>query len=147
MRFNFLTTVVAAFASLGAATISTERSPLKHSNEQSLNPRLTTVPLAPRDLPIGTCNSGTPCANGACCSKTKLCGYSKDFCGDGCQHNCKSRFPWALEPQLTKHFRRCESSMWTVCRCRSAKVPSQRLLFRIRLLWIYQGILPVEKQG
>jgi len=33
----------------------------------------------------------TPCANGACCSKTNLCGYSKAFCGDGCQHNCDAK--------------------------------------------------------
>ena len=80
----------------------------------SLNPQLTTLPLGKRDLPTGTCNAGTPCANGACCSKTNLCGYSKDFCADGkllvilalfslkilnsakniligCQHNCDAK--------------------------------------------------------
>jgi hypothetical protein len=36
---------------------------------QSLNPRLQTFPIAPRDLPIGTCNDQTPCSNKACCSK------------------------------------------------------------------------------
>lgn len=91
MHFNILSAAVAALASLSAATIVNEHSSYGQSNEQSLNPRLTTVPLAARDLPTGTCNSGTPCANGACCSKTNLCGYSKDFCGDGCQHNCDAK--------------------------------------------------------
>lgn len=99
MRFNFLTTIVAALASFGLAESNLPGNP----NDQSLNPRLTTVPLAARDLPTGTCNSGTPCANGACCSKTNLCGYSKDFCGAGCQHNCEFRSPSAVDPQLTKH--------------------------------------------
>ncbi|KAF6219691.1 hypothetical protein HO133_004160 [Letharia lupina] len=89
MHFSKLAAAVAALASLSAATISKEHPSHERSNGQSLNPRLTNVPLAARDLPIGTCNSGTPCANGACCSKTNLCGYSKDFCGSGCQHNCK----------------------------------------------------------
>ena len=89
MHINFLTAAIAFLASFGAATIPDEWNPHGVSNEQSLNPQLTTVPLAARDLPTGTCNSGTPCANGACCSKKNLCGYSKDFCGDGCQHNCE----------------------------------------------------------
>ena len=93
MHLNFLTAAVAALASFGAATISTDWDSHGHFKQQSLNPRLTTVPLAARDLPTGTCKSGAPCANGACCSKTNLCGYSKDFCGDGCQHNCESQNP------------------------------------------------------
>ena len=93
MHFNFLTTAIAALASLGAATVSTDLNAHGYSQEQSLNPRLTAVPLAARDLPTGTCNTETPCANGACCSKTNLCGYSRDFCGDGCQHNCEFQYP------------------------------------------------------
>lgn len=53
--------------------------------------RQSTFPLALRDLPTGTCNARTPCANGACCSKNNIWGYSKDFCGDGCQHNCDAK--------------------------------------------------------
>ncbi len=93
MHINLFTIAVAVLASLGAATVSKDGGLQGVSNEQSLNPRLTTVPLAARDLPTGTCNAGTPCANGACCSKTNLCGYSKDFCGDGCQHDCEFRCP------------------------------------------------------
>lgn len=47
--------------------------------------------LGARDLPIGTCNADTPCANGACCGKSNNCGWSKDFCGAGCQHNCDAK--------------------------------------------------------
>ncbi|KAE9377607.1 glycoside hydrolase family 18 protein [Stipitochalara longipes BDJ] len=43
-----------------------------------------------RDLPTGTCNSNTPCANGACCGSNNLCGYSPASCGTGCQSNCNS---------------------------------------------------------
>ena len=93
MHLNILSAALAVLACLSAATTSKEHRPYAESNEQSLNPRLTTVSLEARDLPIGTCNSGTPCANGPCCSKTNLCGYSKDFCGNGCQHNCKSQDP------------------------------------------------------
>ena len=102
MHITFLTTAIFILASLGAATISQDEKRHELSNEQSLNPRLTTVPLLARDLPTGTCNAGTPCANGACCSKTNLCGYSKDFCGDGCQHNCKSYDPSVVGCLLTK---------------------------------------------
>ena len=102
MHINLLTTAIFVLASLGAATISQDEKRHELSNEQSLNPRLTTVPLLARDLPTGTCNAGTPCANGACCSKTNLCGYSKDFCGDGCQHNCKSYDPSAIGCPLKK---------------------------------------------
>ena len=93
MHLNVLSAAVATLAFLSAATALKEHRSYGEVSVQSLNPRLTTVPLGARDLPIGTCNSGTPCANGACCSKTNLCGYSKDFCGDGCQHNCKSQDP------------------------------------------------------
>ncbi|KJR85825.1 class 5 chitinase 1 [Sporothrix schenckii 1099-18] len=42
-------------------------------------------------LPTGTCNAQTPCANGACCGKDNLCGYSPKSCGTGCQHNCDAK--------------------------------------------------------
>ena len=42
-----------------------------------------------RDLPTGTCNSATPCVNGACCGSNNLCGYSPSTCGTGCHSNCK----------------------------------------------------------
>ncbi|KUI67400.1 Killer toxin subunits alpha/beta [Cytospora mali] len=52
----------------------------------------TNSSLARRDdLPTGTCNAATPCANGACCGSNNLCGYSAAFCGDGCQHNCDAK--------------------------------------------------------
>ncbi|KAJ5424840.1 glycoside hydrolase [Penicillium cf. griseofulvum] len=44
---------------------------------------------ADNGLPIGTCAPGTPCSNGACCSKTGVCGYSPDQCGtDGGALSC-----------------------------------------------------------
>ncbi|KAE8326142.1 hypothetical protein BDV39DRAFT_193873 [Aspergillus sergii] len=43
-------------------------------------------------LPIGTCAPGTPCSNGACCSKTGVCGFSPDQCGqDNCISNCDAK--------------------------------------------------------
>jgi chitinase len=40
-------------------------------------------------LPDGTCAPGIPCVNGACCSKTGICGYSPAECGTGnCISNC-----------------------------------------------------------
>ncbi|KAH7077186.1 class 5 chitinase 1 [Paraphoma chrysanthemicola] len=45
--------------------------------------------LETRDLPTGTCNSNTPCENGACCGSNNLCGYTAKECGTGCQSNCK----------------------------------------------------------
>ncbi|KAI0600742.1 glycoside hydrolase family 18 protein [Biscogniauxia sp. FL1348] len=40
----------------------------------------------------GTCAPGTPCSNGACCSKSGFCGYSPDFCGsDNCISNCDAK--------------------------------------------------------
>ena len=90
MRPNTCITLFASYLCLVAAATSTYGIRL-NARGQSLHPRLTTVPLAARDLPIGTCNAQTPCANGACCGKTNLCGYSKDFCGDGCQSNCDAK--------------------------------------------------------
>ena len=61
------------------------------------------------DLPTGTCNSETPCVNGACCSivsdypdnsagttnssqQSGLCGYSPAECGAGnCSSNCLAK--------------------------------------------------------
>lgn len=43
-----------------------------------------------RALPVGTCNSNTPCANGACCGSNNLCGYSPTECGTGCTSNCNA---------------------------------------------------------
>lgn len=56
------------------------------------------------DLPVGTCDSKTPCANGACCGSNNLCGYSKKECGTGCQSNCNAKAecgPYAL-PENSK---------------------------------------------
>lgn len=40
----------------------------------------------------GTCAPGTPCSNGACCSKSGFCGYSPDFCGTtNCISNCGAK--------------------------------------------------------
>jgi chitinase len=45
-------------------------------------------------LPEGTCAPGTPCVNGACCSKTGICGYTPNECGSGnCISNCKATAP------------------------------------------------------
>ncbi|KAH8882436.1 glycoside hydrolase [Thozetella sp. PMI_491] len=43
-------------------------------------------------LPEGACAPGTPCVNGACCSKEGFCGYSPDFCGANvCISNCDAK--------------------------------------------------------
>lgn len=47
--------------------------------------------LSPRALPVGTCNSDTPCKNGACCGSNGLCGYSPTEYGAGCSSNCNSK--------------------------------------------------------
>ena len=44
-----------------------------------------------RDLPVGTCDANTPCANGACCGSDNLCGYSPKQCGTGCRFNCDAK--------------------------------------------------------
>lgn len=65
MRFDLLIATFSFLASVTTAAAATQRNP----RGQSLNPRLTALPLGPRDLPIGTCNENTPCSNKACCSK------------------------------------------------------------------------------
>lgn len=47
--------------------------------------------LSQRALPVGTCNSDTPCENGACCGSNSLCGYSPTECGTGCTSNCNAK--------------------------------------------------------
>ena len=40
----------------------------------------------------GTCAPGSPCTNGACCSKAGFCGYAPDFCGtENCISNCDAK--------------------------------------------------------
>ncbi|KAK4233298.1 Chitotriosidase-1 [Achaetomium macrosporum] len=40
----------------------------------------------------GTCAPGTPCANGACCNSSGICGYSPDHCGPAtCISNCDAK--------------------------------------------------------
>lgn len=51
---------VAAFI-LSLISLATAFAPQTSSLLRSLHP------IATRDLPIGTCNSDTPCVNGACC--------------------------------------------------------------------------------
>lgn len=65
MRFDSLVATFSFLASVTTAAAATQHNP----HGQSLNPRLTALPLGPRDLPIGTCNENTPCSNKACCSK------------------------------------------------------------------------------
>lgn len=65
MRFDLLVATFSFLASVTTAAAANQHNPLG----QSLNPRLTALPLGPRDLPIGTCNENTPCSNKACCSK------------------------------------------------------------------------------
>ncbi|KAK7962737.1 uncharacterized protein PG986_003562 [Apiospora aurea] len=44
------------------------------------------------ELPIGACAPGTSCTNGACCSKTGICGYAPEQCGkDTCISNCDAK--------------------------------------------------------
>ncbi|KAI9035631.1 uncharacterized protein KD926_003171 [Aspergillus affinis] len=49
--------------------------------------------LVKRDeLPVGICAPGTPCVNGACCSKKGICGFSPDECGkDTCISDCDAK--------------------------------------------------------
>ena len=65
MRFDLFVATLSFLTSITTAAAATQ---LNHRG-QSLNPRLTALPLGPRDLPIGTCNKDTPCSNKACCSK------------------------------------------------------------------------------
>lgn len=58
----------------------------QHDFIHSLMGRLVT-----RSLPIGTCNSNTPCENGACCGSNGLCGYSPTECATGCTSNCDAK--------------------------------------------------------
>ncbi|KAK6000837.1 hypothetical protein QM012_003562 [Aureobasidium pullulans] len=60
------------------------------SQDKSVNAGALDV-LLRRDLPIGTCNSDTPCPNGACCGSNGLCGYSPTECGSGCTSNCNAK--------------------------------------------------------
>jgi hypothetical protein len=50
---------------------------------------ISSLDLHSRGLPVGECNSNTPCENGACCGSNNLCGYAPKQCGTGCQSNCK----------------------------------------------------------
>ncbi|KAI2629291.1 putative class V chitinase [Hypomontagnella submonticulosa] len=46
------------------------------------------------DLPDGVCAPGIPCRNGACCSNTGVCSFSKSSCGpDVCISNCNATAP------------------------------------------------------
>ncbi|KAI0419485.1 putative class V chitinase [Xylaria grammica] len=49
---------------------------------------------ASNDLPDGACAPGVPCRNGACCSITGACSFSKSSCGpDVCISNCDATAP------------------------------------------------------
>jgi hypothetical protein len=61
------------------------------SREQLLNSASSDFLLSSRDLPTGTCNAETPCANKACCWSNNLCGYSKTECGTGCRSTSMPR--------------------------------------------------------
>jgi chitinase len=37
-----------------------------------------------------SCSKDKPCSNHACCGKGGYCGYGPDYCGDGCQADCKA---------------------------------------------------------
>lgn len=89
-NFNLGITALISYLSL-VSTVSPTHGFHLHARGYSLSPRGPNSSLLARDLPIGTCNADTPCSNGACCSKSNLCGYSKDFCGDNCQHNCDAK--------------------------------------------------------
>lgn len=72
--------IVALFGALGTYAIPRQ------------NPTISSVhQLSPRTLPIGTCNSDTPCANGACCGSNSPCGYSPTECGTGCTSDCDAK--------------------------------------------------------
>ncbi len=46
------------------------------------------------DLPEGVCAPGTPCRNGACCSKTGVCSYAPSSCDTkNCISNCDAKAP------------------------------------------------------
>lgn len=72
--------IMALFGALGAYALP--RQDQTNSSVHQLNLRT---------LPIGTCNSDTPCENGACCGSNNLCGYSPTECGAGCTSNCNAK--------------------------------------------------------
>lgn len=37
-----------------------------------------------------TCDKNRPCSNGACCGPSGNCGYSPEYCGEGCISNCNA---------------------------------------------------------
>ncbi|EFQ96937.1 killer toxin alpha/beta [Nannizzia gypsea CBS 118893] len=63
-----------------------------HSSQMSLNGK--DVVLDKKALPLGTCAPGTPCTNGACCSKTGVCSYAPSSCAPkNCISNCDAKAP------------------------------------------------------
>ncbi|OKL55264.1 hypothetical protein UA08_09465 [Talaromyces atroroseus] len=88
----------------GQASLTSAKSRFEVNHGSSLNHSYQHGLLHSRDLPTGTCNAATPCANGACCGSDNLCGYSAAFCGTGCQSNCDAKAecgPYAVEGQQT----------------------------------------------
>lgn len=91
--FVFVLAVFAAVLSLVETSSPTHgrlHGPRGYSLELE-QPGVSNSSLHARALPVGTCDAATPCANGACCGKDNLCGYSIKSCGTGCQHNCDAK--------------------------------------------------------
>ena len=150
MRYSIWLAILGGLASLGTAKSPITLSPLDQSANPfatSLNPRLRDVPLHPRDLPTGTCNAATPCANKACCGKDNLCGYSPKSCASGCQHNCRSSSLSVSTHWLKYASRRCKSRMRSLCCCRQAEMPPQCVLLGIWILRLNNRVLRMEKSG
>ncbi|KAJ5098775.1 hypothetical protein N7532_005776 [Penicillium argentinense] len=62
------------------------------SNVNSTSLAFSEYSLLGANLPEGTCNGDTPCANAACCSTGGICGYSLAECGKGnCTSNCDAK--------------------------------------------------------
>ena len=88
--------------------------------------------LSSRALPVGTCDSATPCENGACCGSNNLCGYSPTECGTGCTSNCNAKAACGLYG--TPGQQNCPLN---VCCSQFGSVPSSK----IGSLWLTTWLL------
>lgn len=94
MYLNSYIVVLLNYLSLVPATSPIHGIPLDVRG-QALSPRVTNFPVEPRDvLPTGTCNSQTPCANGACCGSDNRKCFSELFLPHpGCFKSYETGFP------------------------------------------------------
>jgi len=82
--------VVVSCVSFATASRPSNGIPL-HFRGKAINSTSRNSQLGARDLPTGTCDAQTPCANKACCGSNNLCGYAAKECGTGCRFNCDAK--------------------------------------------------------